>query len=214
MVKSKTRRDAKILLRNPSPRLFSKKFRDSKKVKTNHAKTTLRDLSKMLPRFWDPTKIFQDPRFSRYHSPPLLWCLPKSMPFALFNYSSLSYKMYIVLALSSAVTHLLNKTLILHDFQGLEIEIFLKFHDFPSFPWPVWTLTVYRFNLCWELCHPPALTAGYVQVLLHIIRTPRHFSWSISPILQVQMLAIWYSRKVSIFNNNNNIIFIQGNHSP
>ena len=53
---------------------------------------------------------------------------------------------YIVLVLSSAVTDLSNKTLILHDFQGaiikfhdipgLENEI-LKFHDFPGFPWPV-----------------------------------------------------------------------------
>ena len=39
MVKSETRRDAKILVRSPSPRLFGKKFRDSKKVKTNHTKT-------------------------------------------------------------------------------------------------------------------------------------------------------------------------------
>ena len=71
MVKSETRRDAEILVRNPSPRLFGKKFRDSKKVNTNHAKTRLRDLSKKLPRFRDPAKIFRDPRFSRYHSPPL-----------------------------------------------------------------------------------------------------------------------------------------------
>ena len=73
MVKSETRRDAEILVRNPSPRLFGKKFRDSKKVNTNHAKTRLRDFSKTLPRFRDPAKIFRDPRFSRYHSPPLLW---------------------------------------------------------------------------------------------------------------------------------------------
>ena len=38
MVKSETRRDAETLVRNPSPRLFGKKVRDSKKVKTNHAK--------------------------------------------------------------------------------------------------------------------------------------------------------------------------------
>ena len=43
MVKSETRRDAEILVRNPSPRLFGKKFRDSKKVNANHAKTRLRD---------------------------------------------------------------------------------------------------------------------------------------------------------------------------
>ena len=62
--------------RDPSQKsepLFGKKFRDSKKVKTNHAKTRLRDWSKMLSRFRDPIKIFRDPRFSRYHSPPLLW---------------------------------------------------------------------------------------------------------------------------------------------
>ena len=59
MVKSETRRDAETLVRNPSPRLFAKKFRDSKKVKTNHAKTRLPDLSKMLPRFRDPVKIFR-----------------------------------------------------------------------------------------------------------------------------------------------------------
>ena len=72
MVKSETRRDAEILVRNPSPRLFGEKFRDSKKVKTNHEKTRLRDLSKTLTRFRDPSKIFRDPRFSRYHSPPLM----------------------------------------------------------------------------------------------------------------------------------------------
>ena len=71
-VKSETRRDAEILVRNPSPRLFGKKFRDSKKVKTNRAKTRLWDLSKTLPRFRDTAKIFWDPRFSRYHSPPLI----------------------------------------------------------------------------------------------------------------------------------------------
>ena len=72
MVKSEPRRDTEILVRNPSLRLFGKKFRDSKKVKTNHAKTRLRDLSKTLLRFQDPAKIFQDPRFSRYHLPPLI----------------------------------------------------------------------------------------------------------------------------------------------
>ena len=34
-------------------------------------KTILRDLSKTFPTFRDPAKIFRDPRFSRYHSPPL-----------------------------------------------------------------------------------------------------------------------------------------------
>ena len=85
MVRSETRRDAQILVRNPSPRLFGEKFRDSKKVKTNHEKTRLRDLSKTLPRFRDPAKIFRDPRFSRHHSPPLNENINK--------YSSLSKKM-------------------------------------------------------------------------------------------------------------------------
>ena len=47
------------------------------------------------------------------------------MPFALFNYSFLSY---IVLALSSSVTDLSNTGLIFHDFQGPTT----KFHDFPG----------------------------------------------------------------------------------
>ena len=64
----------------------------------------------------------------------------KSMPFALLNYSSL---FYIVLTLSSVITYLSNKTLILHDFQGWTIKFhdfpglenkILNFHDFPGFP--------------------------------------------------------------------------------
>ena len=63
MVESETRRDTEILVRNSIPRLFSKKFRDSKKVKTNHAETRLQDLSKTFPRFQYPAKIFQDSCF-------------------------------------------------------------------------------------------------------------------------------------------------------
>ena len=63
MVKSETPRDTEILVRNPSPRLFGEKFRDSKKVKTNHEKTRLRDVPKTLPRFRDPAKIFPRPTF-------------------------------------------------------------------------------------------------------------------------------------------------------
>ena len=44
--------------------------------------------------------------------------------------------LYLVLALSSRVTNLPNKTLIFHGFPGLGNEI-LKFHDFPDFPLPV-----------------------------------------------------------------------------
>ena len=84
MVKSETRRDAEILVRNSSPRLFGKNFRDSKKVKTNQAETRLRDLSKTLLRFPDPAKIFRDPRFSRYHSPPLEWYITYKSCYYLF----------------------------------------------------------------------------------------------------------------------------------
>ena len=73
MVKSETCWHAEILVRNPSLRLFGKKFQDSKKVKTNYAKTRLRHLSKTLLRFRDPAKIFRDPRFSRYHLQPLVF---------------------------------------------------------------------------------------------------------------------------------------------
>ena len=55
------------------------------------------------------------------------------MPFALFNYSSLSY---IVLALSPEERMYQTNIWILHDFQGPTI----KFKDFPGFPWPVRTL--------------------------------------------------------------------------
>ena len=64
MVKFGTRRDAEILVRNLTPRLFGKKFRDSKKVKTNHAKTRLRDRQKcfrdfeILPKFFE-THVFR-----------------------------------------------------------------------------------------------------------------------------------------------------------
>ena len=61
MVKSETRRDAEILVRNPSPRLFGEKFWDSKKVKTNHEKTRLqkrfRDFE-ILPKFSE-THVFR-----------------------------------------------------------------------------------------------------------------------------------------------------------
>ena len=46
MVKSETRRDAEILLKNPSPRLLSKKFRDSRKVKIKPCKNETSRLTK------------------------------------------------------------------------------------------------------------------------------------------------------------------------
>ena len=36
------------------------------------------------------------------------------------------------------------------DFPGLENEI-IKFHDFPGFPWPAWTL--YKWQLTWKTSH-------------------------------------------------------------
>ena len=59
---------------------------------------------KMFHNFPSLGVFFDLKQFNRHR----LWCLPKCMPFALFNYSSLSY---IVLALSSAVTKLLKKNL-------------------------------------------------------------------------------------------------------
>ena len=59
MVKSETRRDAEILVRNPSPRLFGEKFPDSKKVKTNNEKTRLiknaSEVSRSCQNFPRPT---------------------------------------------------------------------------------------------------------------------------------------------------------------
>ena len=93
--------------------------------------------------FHDLFQVFQDLRFScqyqtfktftcfraffdlKQFNRHKLWRSLKCVPFTLLNYSSLSY---IVLALSSAVTNLSNKTLIFHDFQGPTI----KSHDFPS----------------------------------------------------------------------------------
>ena len=53
--------DSEILVKNLNPRLLD--FETRKKVKTNHAKTGLRDLSKTLSSFRDPAKIFRDPHF-------------------------------------------------------------------------------------------------------------------------------------------------------
>ena len=50
MVKSETCRDAEILVRNPRPRLFGKKFRDSKKYKQTMKK---RDFETYHKRFRD-----------------------------------------------------------------------------------------------------------------------------------------------------------------
>ena len=50
MVKSETRRDAEILVRNPSPRLFGENFRDSEKEKQTMKK---RDFETHQKRFRD-----------------------------------------------------------------------------------------------------------------------------------------------------------------
>ena len=60
MVKSETRRDT-ILVRNPSARLFGKKFRDSKKVNTTMQK---RDFETYQKRFRDFEIL---PKFSETH---------------------------------------------------------------------------------------------------------------------------------------------------
>ena len=65
-----------------------------------------------------------------------LWGPPNCVPFALFNYSSLSY---IVHALSSAVTKLKSWKIKVLFGPGLENKI-LEFHDFQGFPRPVRTL--------------------------------------------------------------------------
>ena len=66
MVKSETRQDAEILVRNPSPRLFGEKFQDSKKVKANHEKRDFETYQKrfrdfeILPKFSE-TAFFEVP---------------------------------------------------------------------------------------------------------------------------------------------------------
>ena len=62
----KTRRDAEILVGNPSPRLFGKKFRDSKKVKKKPCKN---ETSRLVKNASEISRSCQN--FSRYHSPPL-----------------------------------------------------------------------------------------------------------------------------------------------
>ena len=63
MVKSETRRDAEILVRNPSPRLFGKKFRDSKKVKTNYEKNETSRLIKNVSEISRSCQNFPRPTF-------------------------------------------------------------------------------------------------------------------------------------------------------
>ena len=59
MVKSETCRDAKILVRNPSPRLFGKTFRDSKKEKQTMKKRDFKTYHKRFRDFEILTKFFE-----------------------------------------------------------------------------------------------------------------------------------------------------------
>ena len=73
MVKSETRQDAEILVKNPSPRLLGKKFRDSNKGKTkpckNEASRVIKNalkISRSCQNFPRPT-FFEVP-FATPHS--------------------------------------------------------------------------------------------------------------------------------------------------
>ena len=61
MVKSETHQEAKILVKNPSPRLLGRKFCDSKKVKQTMQK---RDFETYQKRFQDFEIL---PKFSETH---------------------------------------------------------------------------------------------------------------------------------------------------
>ena len=63
MVKSETRRDAEILVRNPSPRLFGKKFRDSKKTKNKPCKNKTSRLIKNTSEISRSCQNFPRPTF-------------------------------------------------------------------------------------------------------------------------------------------------------
>ena len=67
MVKSETRRDAEILVRNPSPRLFGEKFRDSKKVKK---KTRKNETSRLIKNVSEISRSCQNfPRLTFFEVP-------------------------------------------------------------------------------------------------------------------------------------------------
>ena len=57
MVKSETRRDAEILVKNSSPRLLGKKFRDSKKQKQTMQKRDFETYQKCFRDFEIPSKF-------------------------------------------------------------------------------------------------------------------------------------------------------------
>ena len=63
MVKSETRRDAEILVRNPSPRLFGKKFRDSKKSENKSCENEISRLVKNASEISRSYQNFPRPTF-------------------------------------------------------------------------------------------------------------------------------------------------------
>ena len=79
------------------------------------------------------------------------WCPPKFVSCIHTDNITCVY-LTLSLLLTSAVTNLLNITWIFHDFKDRHLNSMtfqaskvkflniLKFHGFPGFPWPVWTL--------------------------------------------------------------------------
>ena len=75
MVKSETRRDAEILVRNPSPRPFGKKFRDSKKGKNKPCKN---ETSRLIKNASEISRSCQ-------HFPiPMFFEVPFTTPYVLY----------------------------------------------------------------------------------------------------------------------------------
>ena len=81
-----------------------------------------------------------------------LWRSPNCVPFTLLSYYSLSY---IVLALSTWVNNLWNKTLIFHDFRGLE----MKFIN---------STTLHVFHNLYEPCDNSILILVETNLWLHV----------------------------------------------
>ena len=96
-----------------------------------------------------------------------LWYFPpKCVSLALFNYSSLSY---IILALSSVVTNLPNKTLIFHDFHGPKI----KFHDFPGLENDI--LKFHDLPGILRLVRTVPKASKGLNMLIYVARKPIHY---------------------------------------
>lgn len=87
-----------------------------------------------LFKFHDFPWLFHD--LIKFSMTSGLETVPKTKTLVSTKKHAVHASLYLVLALSSRVTNLPNKTLNFHDFPGLGNEIF-KFHDFPDFPLPV-----------------------------------------------------------------------------